>query len=219
MQDRSGEAIVEMVDALTTNFTSFMREASHFDFLRRKIGPVLAKRNQARIWCAAAATGQEPYSILFTLLDTLGPDADVRVLATDISTKALASVASAVYSDSAVSGLPRGWLDRFFIKGNGRWAGWHRVKAELRARVECRRFNLLSSELPDKQFPAIFCRNVMIYFDRPTQELVIHRLVQRLEPGGYFFVGHSETANCARQELTYVMPAVYRKGDQWQSKR
>ncbi len=217
-QDPTGQALAELADALTTNFTSFLREKPHFDFLCAQVAPRLEAGKEVDIWSAASSTGEEPYSILFTLLETLGPAVQVRVLATDISTRALAAAREAVYDAERVEALPPGWPRRYFLKGNGHWQGWYRVKPEFRALVECRRFNLMSEIPPSARFPVIFCRNVMIYFDKPRQCDVVRRLATALAGGGYLFIGHSESLAGIDHGLQYVQPAVYRapeKGFAW----
>jgi chemotaxis protein methyltransferase CheR len=208
--DTTGAALTALGDALTTNFTSFMRERTHFDFLRDKLAPRWSGAS-VQIWCAASSTGEEPYSILFTLLEAMGPRANVSVLATDISTRVLQATEQAVYQADRVTTLPAPWLPKYFLRGNGNQAGWYRVKPEYRRMVRCARFNLLDSPLPTTRFPAIFCRNVMIYFDKPTQESVVRRLGTVLDSAGHLFIGHSESLTSVKHELDYVAPALYRK--------
>lgn len=208
--DRTGEALSEMADALTTNFTSFLREQAHFEFLRRELAPQFAN-GPVEIWSAAASTGEETYSILFTLLDALGPSAGVHVLGTDISTRALKIAAQGIYEASRLESLPACWLQRYFLQGNGRWKGSYRVRREYREKVTFRRFNLVTGTPRGAKFPAIFCRNVAIYFDKPTQAALARKLASALEPGGYLFIGHSESLSGMDHGLTYVQPAVYRR--------
>jgi chemotaxis protein methyltransferase CheR len=219
--DTTGAALTALGDALTTNFTSFMRERTHFDFLRDKLAPQWS-RGSVEIWSAASSTGEEPYSILFTLLEAMGPAADVRILATDISTRVLESTAKAIYQADRVTTLPAPWLPKYFLRGNGNQVGWYRVKPEYRRMVRCARFNLLDSPMPATHFPAIFCRNVMIYFDKPTQEAVVRRLGTVLDSGGHLFIGHSESLTSLKHELDYVAPALYRKpgkgGESWRGR-
>jgi chemotaxis protein methyltransferase CheR len=207
--DSTGAALAEFADALTTNFTSFLREPAHFDFLRDVIAREFSPLGPIEIWSAACSTGEEPYSILFTLLDAL-PTADVRILATDISTRVLEAGAAGIYSAEAVHALPEAWCRKYFLRGHGHYDGKTRVKPEYRARVEFRCLNLISGELPSRCFPVIFCRNVMIYFDKPTQEAVVRRLSACLAPGGRFFIGHSESLTGVQHPLEYIQPALYR---------
>ncbi|MGA3042539.1 MAG: protein-glutamate O-methyltransferase CheR [Bryobacteraceae bacterium] len=211
--DPSGDALIGMIDALATNHTSFMREAAHFEFLRQEVLPGLRERPRIEFWSAACSTGEEPYTLAFTLCDRWGAGTfrKVRILATDISTKALAVAKSAVYPAERFSTVPPGWLRQFLLRGEGRWKGWYRVKPELRSQIEFARLNLVEPFTQRNRYPVIFCRNVMIYFDKPTQEGVVNRLAANLEPGGYLFIGHAESLTGLRHELTYVRPAIYRK--------
>lgn len=211
--DRTGEELERLINALTTNHTSFLREPQHFALLREAVLPPLVRGGAARIWSAGCSTGEEPYTILFTAADALGPEriGMLQLLATDISTRVLERAQAGIYPKERLEGLPPGWAQRFFQKGEGRWEGSVRVKPEWRARVEFRRLNLMEdfSFLP--RCHVIFCRNVMIYFDKPTQERLVRRFEDRLEPGGWFLIGHSEGLMGVRHGLDYIRPAVYRK--------
>jgi chemotaxis protein methyltransferase CheR len=208
--DRTGEALIEMADALTTNFTTFLREPSHFKFLQMDFAAQMP-RGPVEIWSAASSTGEEVYSILFSLLETLGPSADVRLLGTDISTRALRTAEAGIFESARLQSLPAGWLRRYFLKGNGRWEGSYRVRPEFLRKVTFRRFNLVVDEPGSIRYPAIFCRNVSIYFDKPTQALVARKMAGVLSPGGYLFIGHSESLTGVDHGLEYVRPAIYRK--------
>jgi chemotaxis protein methyltransferase CheR len=211
--DPSGEALVGMIDALATNHTSFLREAAHFDFLRQEVLPGLRERPRVELWSAACSTGEEPYTLAFTLCEQWGADAlrKVRILATDISTKALAAAKRAVYPAERFSAVPPSWLRQFLLRGEGSWKGYYRIKPEVRSQVEFARLNLVEPSSQRNLFPVVFCRNVMIYFDKATQEAVVNRLAACLEPGGYLFIGHAESLTGVRHELAYVRPAIYRK--------
>lgn len=209
--DRTGESLNAMADALTTNFTSFLREQAHFQFLREKLPAQLPRTGPIDVWSAASSTGEEAYSILFTLMETLGPGADIRILGTDISTRALKGATDAVYDASKVAGLPAAWLQRYFVKGSGGNQGSFQVRSEYRAKVTFRHFNLVTDQPDRRQFPVIFCRNVAIYFDKPTQAAVARKLASVLVPGGYLFIGHSESLSGMDHGLDYVQPALYRK--------
>jgi chemotaxis protein methyltransferase CheR len=211
--DRSGEALVGMIDALATNHTSFLREPAHFEFLKQNVLPGLRERPRVELWSAACSTGEEPYTLAFTLCDQWGADGfrKVRILATDISTKVLTAAKNAVYPAERFNSVPPTWLHQFLLRGEGRWKGWYRVKPEVRSQVEFARLNLVETFSQRSLFPVIFCRNVMIYFDKVTQEAVVDRLAGSLEPGGYLFIGHAESLTGVRHDLTYVKPAVYRK--------
>ncbi|HUE01803.1 MAG TPA: protein-glutamate O-methyltransferase CheR, partial [Bryobacteraceae bacterium] len=193
--DASGEALVGMIDSLATNHTSFLREAAPFEFLRENVWPGLRERLRIELWSAACSTGEEPYTLAFSLFEQLGAQAfkKVRILATDISTKALDAAHRAVYPAERFSTMPPAWLRQFLLRGEGRWKGSYRIKPEVRSQVEFARLNLVESFSQRSLFPVILCRNVMIYFDKVTQEGVVNRLASCLEPGGYLLIGHAES--------------------------
>ncbi|MBN9662912.1 MAG: protein-glutamate O-methyltransferase CheR [Acidobacteria bacterium] len=211
--DRTGLELITLIDALTTNFTSFLREPQHFDFLRGVIVPALSMHDSLRIWSAGCSTGEEPYSILFHLAQALEGKrlAGVELLATDISTRALGVASSGIYPAERMKELPEAWRKRFFQRGVGEQEGMVRVREEWRSRVRFRRLNLMEEFNSVPAMNVIFCRNVMIYFDKPTQQRLVRRFAERLEPGGWLLIGHSEGLMGMEHELTYVMPAVYRK--------
>ena len=211
--DTSGAALTELIDALTTNHTSFFREAGHFEFLSQIIVPTLRARDTIAIWSAACSSGEEPYSIAFNMLEDLGETAfkKVRILATDISTRMLDHARQATYPAERLNGIPVPQLRRYVLRGSGESSGLYRVKPHIRAAVEFARVNLMESLLQFGPFPVIFCRNVMIYFDKPTQQAVVGRLAECLEPGGHLLIGHSESLNGIKHSLQYVRPAIYRK--------
>lgn len=213
ISDQTGEALVELIDSLTTNFTSFLREPAHFQFLVDTVLPSIRNRNQIDVWCAGCATGEEPYSLAFTLLDVLQGSAkpQIRILATDISTRALETAAAGIYAAGRFAEFPKLWLSRFLLRGNGAWEGAYRVKPEVRALIEFRRLNLIEPITNLPKFPVISCRNVMIYFDKDTQQSVVNKLTEWIEPGGYLFIGHSESLTGVKHHLQYVQPAIYRK--------
>jgi chemotaxis protein methyltransferase CheR len=219
LEDSTGEALIGMIDALATNHTGFLREPAHFDFLREKILPDLLTRATVDIWSAACSTGEEPYTIAFTVLEKLLPSdyGKLRVLATDISTKALDSARRATYPAERFSELPANWMRRYLLRGQADWKGWYRIKPEVTARMEFARLNLVEAFSNARRFPLIFCRNVMIYFDKATQQRVVNRLAEHLEPGGYLFVGHAESLTGVDHALQYVRPAIYRKSEKPQA--
>jgi len=212
-EDRTGEALTAPIDALTTNHTSFFRESAHFKFLRQTILPGLRERNRIAVWSAACSTGEEPYSIAFELLEELGREAlsSIRILATDISTRALATAQTGAYPAERFEGIPAAQLRQYVLRGEQSWKDWYLVRPEIRAVVEFRRLNLMESFAHLGPFPVIFCRNVMIYFDRHTQQDLVNRLAGCLEPGGYLLVGHAESLSAVDSPLRYVRPAIYRK--------
>lgn len=198
----------DFINSLTTNLTSFYREAHHFellaDWLRQQRSPT-----PPRIWCCAASTGEEPYSIAMTLLETLPSAAKVTVLASDVDTEVLATAERGVYSAESVASFPAARLQRFFLKGSGQNAGKVRVKPELRQSVAFQRLNLLANDWRFEPFDVVFCRNVMIYFDRPTQRRVLESIHRNMKPGGMLMVGHSENFSDHRDLFTLVGKTVY----------
>lgn len=209
VQDRTGQSLLAMIDALATNHTSFLREPDHFEFLRDQVVPGLGARDPIEVWSAACSTGEEVWTLAMVLDEAL-PQRRARIAASDISNKALSFAQRAVYPVERCHGVSAGWLSRYFA-AQGRPPESYQITPALRARVAFRRLNLIESYSWPRPFPIIFCRNVMIYFDRPTQERVVAGLSQNLEPGGYLFVGHAESLTRVSHGLEYVRPAVYRK--------
>ncbi|MDD2763110.1 MAG: protein-glutamate O-methyltransferase CheR [Opitutaceae bacterium] len=215
------DEVANLIDAVSTNHTYFFRESSHFDFLRTVALPDLAGRRrqtywpQLRLWSAACSSGEEPYSLAIVLaeaLPALAADWSWRIEATDISRRVLAQAQAAIYDEKAVSRMPPDIIQRYFQRGYGPQEGNYRAKRFLQERVFFAQLNLVGDALPfSEPFQVIFCRNVMIYFDRPTQEELVHRLARQLVPGGYLFVGHSESLTGVRHPLQSVHPAVYRR--------
>ena len=209
--DEVGHAI----DALTTNFTQFLREREHFEFTVNEVLPQLLARGQKRfgIWSAACATGEEPYTMAFHLEERFPASEgwDWRILATDISSRALEKAARGIYPDERLADLPRDWVRKYFQHGVGTCAGHCRVKSQLQQRISFQQINLLEASPHDDVFEVIFCRNVMIYFDRTTQEQVVARLSRALRPGGYLFKGRSESLSGLAMPLKCLRPSIYRK--------
>lgn len=196
-----------MVDLLTTNKTSFFREARHFEFLREAVLPSLTADRPVRIWSAGCSTGEEPYTLVMLLREAWTDFArrDVRVLATDLSTRVLTRAAEGRYTESVLREVPPPLRSRYFERDGDDF----RVRSSLRAPICFARLNLMEAWPMKGPFDAIFCRNVMIYFDRPTQERLINRFWKLLRPGGHLFVGHSESLTPLKHSFRYVEPAVY----------
>ena len=200
----------EFVNALTTNLTAFFREAHHFpvlaEFLRTR-----RNENELNIWCCAASTGEEPYSIAMTALDTLPLQAArIRILASDIDTNVLDVARAGVYEAERIEKLDAAIKQRHFMRGVGQHAGRVRVKPDLQAMLTFRRINLLDARWDVRGgFDAIFCRNVMIYFDKETQHRILQKFVPLLKPGGLLFVGHSENLYHARDLFVARGKTVY----------
>lgn len=205
---RDGEEWQAFINSLTTNLTSFFREAHHFPVLAAH---VRKSKQPVTIWCAAASTGEEPYSIAITLIEALGERASTaRVIATDIDTAVLAKASAGVFTLEQVNRLSTERLRRFFSKGTGSNAGKVRVRPEVAAMVKFGRLNLLDPTWPVKEpVDAIFCRNVMIYFDKPTQKKVLDRFAPLLKPEGLLFAGHSENASLVSPSFKAVGQTVY----------
>ncbi len=214
--DPSGPEMSQLLNFLTTNFSYFLREWEHFEYLRGHVLPELQERipdGDLRIWSAGCSTGEEPYTLAMLLNDFFRLDGarwDKKVLATDISNKALEAARRGVYEEEALSKVPPEWTRRYFSRqGDGAF----QVKPALREEVIFRTFNLMEETFPfQKKFHVIFCRNVMIYFDRPTKAKLIQKFYKHTEPGGYLFVGQSESINREDAPWQYVMPSVFRKG-------
>jgi chemotaxis protein methyltransferase CheR len=203
------------VSAVTTNTTSFFREAYHFEFLRRELsakGRLRRRRSPLRIWSSACSTGEEPYSLAITLARAAASPAaiDARILATDIDAAALACAGDAVYERELLVDLSAEDINRFFVpEGAG---GRFRVAPRLRQLVTFNRVNLLAEPWPMQGgFDAIFCRNVVIYFDLPSRRRLFHRLESALVPGGFLFLGHSESLQGAGTSLRACGQTIYRK--------
>ena len=196
-------------NALTTNLTAFFREAHHFpilaEFVAKRPAPV-------SVWCSAASTGEEPYSIAMTLIEALGDSAarQATVLATDIDTQVLAKGEAGMYQFDQVKHLSQERLKRFFLKGTGAHAGMVKVRPEVRAMIRFQQLNLTDRDYALRsQFDAIFCRNVMIYFDKPTQAQVLSRFDPLMKPGGLLFAGHSENFTYVTQSFRLRGQTVY----------
>lgn len=212
-QDLGGAEFTQMLDLISTNKTDFFRESVHFEFLRTHILPDLAGLKRVRIWSAACSSGEEPYSIAMTLFDAVDfpQQWDCKILASDLSTRMLDKAAAGVYETERVQRLAPALLRRHFLKGRGRDAGLFKVKPHVAEMVVFRRINLMAERYPIKTpLDAIFCRNVMIYFDRPTQAQLMAKFRRHLRPGGYLFIGHSESLQWVEHEFRYVAPTIYR---------
>ena len=212
--DHTGHQLSVLLDAITTNHTSFFREDEHFRFLaERVVPPIVADGRPVRLWCAACSTGQEPVSLAVTLMQAL-PEAHhgrVRLLASDISTRALKTASAGVYPIKVAAGVPPSLLKSYFERGLGADEGKVRVRAQVRRAIEYRRVNLIEIENLNETFDVVFCRNVMIYFDKAVQQRVVSMIERHLAPGGYLFIAHSESLNGLSHELKWMAPAVYQR--------
>ena len=215
--DKSGDLLTELANQITTNHTFFFREPEHFDFFKSQILPWMIKEHQARndndlrIWCAAASSGEEPYTLIITLLEYFGANYknwNCGLLATDVSEKALEAAIGGIYPPARLQGVPPTILHKYFKKVSEDYA----VIDQLKKEVTYRKFNLMNKTLPfKKKFDCIWCRNVMIYFDTPTKHELVNRMYESTVNGGYLLIGHSETLDRSQTKWKYVQPAVYRK--------
>ena len=210
--------LVHLIDVITTNKTDFFREAAHFEYLVTKAMPELALRKGAArnclIWSAGCSTGEEPYTIAMVLREYAqqNPSFRFRVLATDICTEVLEKAAMGIFKSDALSPVPQHLKHKYFMRSRDPESRMLRVVPELRGLIEFRRLNFMDSDFGLTQRPeVIFCRNVIIYFDRQTQVRLLDKLIGHLAPGGYFFAGHSESLQGMNLPLAPVAPAAYRK--------
>ena len=200
----------DFVNALTTNLTSFFRESHHFPVLTEHLQKLKSKP-RINIWCCAASTGEEPYSIAITAMEAFGSLAPpVRILATDIDTNVLSTAQAGSYREDSVARMEPNLLRRYFLRGSGANEGFVRVRPEVAGLVTFRPLNLLAQGWPLRAgFDVIFCRNVMIYFDKKTQIGLLERFAPLLNPGGLLFVGHSENFSQARNLFHLLGKTVY----------
>jgi len=220
--DTTGEELIAMLNAISTNLTKFFREEEHFNYLNNTVLPELISgkhKNGARrlrTWSAGCSSGEEAYSLAITILTHIETTLtwDLKILATDISTDILKKASDGIYEEEKINVMPKNILSEFFLKGDGEYNDYYKVKPVLRNIVTFRRLNLIDETYPFKgRFDFIFCRNVMIYFDKKTQEGIVNRFYNHLEEGGYLFIGHSESLSGVKSSFKYVMPAVYRKDE------
>jgi len=211
--DKSSQTLVTMIDSLTTNHTSFFREQQHFDFLADTVLPALAGRSHIDIWSAASSSGEEPYSVAIACKEFFaGRGPSLAILATDISTRILAAAESATYESQRLTGVPSALQHKYFLRSKAAESALFRVKPEIRSCIRFQRINLIEPfSAITTFFPLILCRNVMIYFNAETQADLVRRFYLQMEPGGYLFIGHSESLNRIRHDFEYIAPAIYRK--------
>ena len=219
MRDRSGKALLELVDRISTNHTHFFREKDHFVFMQttwlpalKKAAQTAGKKKDIRIWSAGCSSGEEPYTIAMLLADQFEMDGsgwDIGILATDISTTVLEKAQAGLYSDTQLEQVPDVFKRKFFRPTGD---GLYTVTPAIKELVMFRRLNLMNKEYPFKgQFQIIFCRNVMIYFDEPVRNELLQRYHRYLEPDGYLFIGHSESIGRDNKYFRFIRPAIYQK--------
>lgn len=213
INDPTRAETIRLVNKLTTNHTFFMREPEHFSFLAENVLPYIESTvtdRDARIWCAAASTGQEAYTIAMTIDEYFGESKalwDTSILATDLDTEVLHTAREGIYSEEMLGGLSDKWIDKYFQKLP---SGKYQVTDRIRKEIVFKQFNLMDTIVCKKPFDLISCRNVMIYFDTATKNDLVERFYDVTKPGGYLFIGHAE--NLPRESrYSYVLPAVYRR--------
>ncbi len=204
-----------MLNKLTTNYTFFLRESAHFDYFNQTVLPYLEKTKKNHtlaIWSAGCSSGQEPYTLSMYLKEYFGNKPgnwDTRILATDISQNALKAASEGIYDEESLKALPPEWKRKYFRKTTE--PGVFQVSEALRSNVIYKTFNLMDPIHFKLKFDVIFCRNVMIYFDQDTKDALVRRFYDATVPGGYLFIGHSESLNKATTPYHYLMPSAYRK--------
>ncbi|PKM94763.1 MAG: chemotaxis protein CheR [Firmicutes bacterium HGW-Firmicutes-1] len=216
ISNKTGEAVTTLINKLTTNHTFFLREVEHFNFFRNSVLPYLisgqAVKKDLRIWSAGCSRGDEPYTLAMILLDYFGVSKsmwDSKILATDISTDALEKAIKGIFHRDEMTKIPKIWKMNYFHQLN---AQDFQIKSIVKDEVLFRKLNLNNSSFPfQKKFHVIFCRNVMIYFDKQAKKELVNRFYELLEPGGYLFIGHSESISREEANFKYIIPAVYRK--------
>lgn len=215
IKDQSGEAVSTLINKITTNHTFFMRESEHFDYIKKIVLPYLTKNlkeKDMRIWSAGCSSGEEPYTLAMLVDEFLGNQKvfwDSKILATDISGKVLEEAVKGTYAKESLKDIPESWRNNYFRQLPN---GDYKVIDKIRNEVIFRRFNLKNPEFPFKnKFHVIFCRNVLIYFDAENKRELIKKFYNYTEPGGYLFIGHSESLANDCSGYRYVVPAVYRK--------
>lgn len=214
--DFTGRMEKDIVNILTTNHTYFMRETEHFDFLKEEVLPwakkKAAKNKDICTWCAASSTGEEPYTLAMIIKDFFGiehKDWDTKILATDVSTEVLKTAMQGIYSKDQIYSVPDIWKRRYFkpLKGNEKY----KITDDLKKEVIFRQFNLMNTFPFRRKMHIVFMRNVMIYFDEKTKRELVQKVYDVLEPGGYFFVGRTETIDRDYTPFKLVQPSIFRK--------
>ena len=217
LTDTTNKGLDQLINRITTNYSYFNREKGHFDFFTQNALPEITadlknrNSNELRLWSAGCSTGEEPYMLIMLMKEYFGPNYglwDAGILATDISDRVLGIAKAGVYDLDRAMKVPPALRNKYFTKTNN---GSVVVRDDLKREVTYRRFNLMNTIPFKKPFHMIFCRNVMIYFDKPTTDALVKRFHSILEPGGYLFIGHSETLGREQSLFKYIMPACYQR--------
>ena len=217
VNDASGRELTCLINSVSTNFTSFFREKAHFDYLSSRVFPDFIQKNRGdrrfSCWSAACSSGEEPYTLAIILNDFFEshPGYHCSIIATDISTKVLSQAKQGIYGMDRVSQLPVPVLKKHFRKGTGKCAGFVKVKEHLRRLLTFQHFNLMDRFSWEKKFHVVFCRNVMIYFNHETQQQLVKKFYNSLAPGGYLFIGHSESLANIDHQFKQVATTAYQR--------
>lgn len=218
LHDKSGEELINLIDCVSTNFTSFFREQSHFEFLTSTALPSLMEdrkvsRKNLTFWSAACSSGEEPYTLAMVLENFFENHSGwhYKIMATDISTRVLAQARRGVYSYDRITKVPPLFLKKYFQKGVGKSEGYVKIKEMIRQKLSFDRFNLMGHFPWQSELDVIFCRNVMIYFNRQTQQELVGKFYKALKPGGYLFIGHSESITSLNHNFEQRDATAYRK--------
>lgn len=216
LNDSTGNELIHMIDVISTNVTRFFRESNHFDFLKRVfVSWVEMGQRRFGMWSAGCSSGEEPYSMAMVLLEALPPYAnvDLKILATDISTQMLEKASEGIYDEKRVMEIPRMLLNKYFIKERSDGEVRYRVSDRLKKVIVFRRLNLAKPPFPMRgPLDVIFCRNVMIYFDKHVRENLLREFYRLLRNDGYLFLGHSESITGIKTGFRPVRPSIYTKG-------
>lgn len=213
-KDKTGTEVTTLLNKLTTNHTFFLRESEHFDFMTNQVLPLFEqnkKNKDIRIWSAGCSSGQEPYTMAMAISEYFGSRKagwDTTILATDISTNAMAKAKTAIYTREELKDVPENWLKKYFVDLKN---GSYQVCEAIRKEIVYRPLNLMEPFQFAKPFDLIFCRNVMIYFDAPTKDRLISKFYDVTATGGFLFIGHSEVINREAAKYAYIRPAIYQK--------
>ncbi len=215
LENCQDDEFTEFINSITTNLTSFFREKHHFDYVREVVLPELFERNRSTktisVWSAGCSTGEEPYTLAITLLENVPHDWTIKILATDLDTNVLKTASTGVYHEERVAELPKEILKRWFLRSKTA-PEQVKVKPQLQSIIQFRQLNLMSPEWPMQcHFDFIFCRNVLIYFDRETKSLLAKRYAKMLASRSWLFIGHSESLNQLTNEFELVTTTTYRK--------
>ena len=215
LKDDQVYEFTQFINAITTNLTAFFREIHHFDYVRDVVIPDLLVRNKAsrqiRVWSAGCSTGEEPYSLAITLLENVHADWDIKILATDLDTNVLETASDGIYTNDRVCDLSEDTLKQWFMRGKSSQSGQVKVRPQLQQIIQFKQLNLMQDWPMKFHFDFIFCRNVLIYFDRETKIALAQRFAQMLSSRSWLFIGHSESLNQLSKEFELVACTSYRK--------